>query len=244
MDFSLITDHPDFKDIIDKIMVGESPKDICNWLKVKYPDKDQKHLQISAKSLQDFIDKHDNVVSLVKRDIAMVKVGDEQKVSASLLSNKTYRERILELAKKDIDKELDIKKTVAELVLICRDRMEQVFDKIQENPTNTKADYVLLKYFETLFLALEKFDKISNGPEQVIHQNFTIQILEQHSATIVDTIRETLAEVDPDVSLLFMEKLSLNLGKLREVAAQASVNQDEQLAEAKLLLETVPSLPK
>ncbi|HLG27267.1 MAG TPA: hypothetical protein VI423_05735 [Paenisporosarcina sp.] len=238
MDFALITDHPDYEEIVSKLVTGVSIKDISQWLKVKYPDKSQKHLQLGVKVLQEFANKHVDLEAHLKQDIMAVKAGDQDlshKLSKSLLNNKTYQDRLLELA----NAEVDLKRMVTELVLTCKARMEQVFDKIQENPTNTKGDYVLLKYFEVLFIAMEKFDKIvNNAPDQVIQHNVTMHAMEQHTTIFVEAIRETLAQIDSESALLFMEIFTEKLAKLK--APQNIIpTVESKIAEAKLLRETI-----
>lgn len=245
MDFALIVDHPDYEEIVTKIVSGVNVKDISQWLKVKYNDKEQRHLQLSATLLQDFVNKHVDLESQLRNDILAKKTGNlgltDHKIANSLQNNKTYQERVLELA----SEEIDLKKLVAELVLTCKARMEQVFDRIQENPSNQKGDYVLIKYFETLFIAVEKFNKIVNdAPDQVIQHNITIQAIEQHTAIFQEAIRETLALIDAESALLFIEILT---DKMRAMKApiQVVAPVEERTAEAKLLRESiVPMLEK
>ena len=36
VDYSKLTDHPDFEDIVSKLTSGVKPKDVRDWLKLKY----------------------------------------------------------------------------------------------------------------------------------------------------------------------------------------------------------------
>lgn len=244
-DFSNITDHPDFQDIVSKIVVGDSPKSISTWLKTKYSTNDNKHLQISAKDIQDFADKHADLEAVIRRDIVAVQSSDGEgdlKISSAMLNNKTYRDRLLEIA----DKKIDVSNLVNELVYMCKVRMEQVFDRIQENPAMTKTDYVLLKYFEILINSVEKLDKINNNrPDQIIQHNISIQAIEQNTAYFQEAVRETLAEIDTEAALLFVDKLTqkmklANADKMIENSIPVTV--DAQLDEVRALHEMV--LPK
>lgn len=240
MDFALIVDHPDYEEIVTKIVSGVSIKDISQWLKVKYNDKEQRHLALSAKLLQDFADKHVDLENQLKRDILAKKTGEmtlvDNKIATSLQNNKTYQERLVELA----GAEVDLKKLITELVLTCKSRMEQVFDKIQDNPTNTKTDYVLLKYFEVLFIAMEKFDKIvNNAPDQVIQHNVTIQAVEQHTAIFQEAIRETLSLIDAESALLFMEVFTDKIRTMKAPAQAFAPSVEDRMGEAKLLRDSI-----
>jgi hypothetical protein len=247
MSFSQITDHPDYEEIVSKIVTGDDPKDICQWLKIKFSDKDQKHLQLNIKLIQDFIDKHVNLDEQLKKDVLAIKNGknniaSDYKIPASLANNKTYVERLTQLA----DTKIDIEKMCTELILICRSRMEQVFDKIQENPGNVKGDYVLLKYFETLFVAMEKLDKFVNKtPDQVIQVNIQNQIADQHVAFFQEAIRETLAHMDTESALLFVEILTSKINSTKIPKQSSPLTPDNYEAEAKLLKEVIiPKLEK
>lgn len=238
-DFSSVTDHPDYEEIVSKIAVGDDPKDIVQWLKIKYTDKTQKHLQLNTKTIQDFIDKHADLDAHLKRDVLAVKLGEgssDYKISASLINNKTYMARLQELA----DAKVDVKKMITELVFICKARMEQVFDRIQENPSSMKADYVLLKYFETLFIAMEKFDKIVNeAPDQVIQVNIQNQIAEQHVAIFQEAIRETLTHIDAESALLFMEIFTEKLMQIKLPKQANPITIEKYQSEARILREIV-----
>lgn len=237
MDFSAILLHPDKEEIITKLLTGVLPKKISQWLKLKYSQKEQHHLQISIKLLDEYNRTHvGNLMEHLQRDIAVVKSPDptgEMKVLAkSLLNNKTYRERLLELA----NSQLDIKKMIKDLVLIINERVEQVFDKIQENPTNFKADYVLIKYFELLLNATEKFDKIvNNAPDQIIQHNVSVKMVDQYTAALQEAVRKTLAQIDTESAMLFVEILGQELRKLESPVHTPTIKEVE--GQAKILQE-------
>jgi hypothetical protein len=245
VDFSNILSHPNSEEIISRLVIGDDPKEIAQWLKIKYSEKEQKHLHLSAKVLQEYASKHLDLVGQLRQDLTIVKSGSDDKMqkqlSASLLNNKTYRQRVLELA----DTEIDIKKIVSELVMLCKDRMEQIFDRIQENPTHLKNDYLLVKYFETLFVAVEKYDKIhNNAPDQIIQHNITVQHIDQQVAMLQEAVRKTLAKMDSEASLIFMEYYIEELSKLQAEKLPSPVTVENRQADAKILSEiTLPEIP-
>lgn len=235
MDFSKILAHPDKDEIISKLVNGVKTKDVSDWLKLKYPNSNQAHLRLSGKMLKEFVDNNLDLYNTLKNDIADVKAGNKQdkKIAESLLNNKTYRERLNELA----DNDIDIKRVITEVVFLIRERIEQYFDKIQENPGNLKPDYGLIKWFEVLLNATEKFDKIINkAPDQVIQHNITMQAMDQHTAIFQDVIREVLAELDPEASFLFMDKMREKLSALAPPELDKPLTQEKRLAEAKILM--------
>lgn len=212
--YQKILDHPDKNNIISKLASGESAASVSEYLKLKYSEKDQKHLRLSSKLLSGFIDKYLNQYEHLEKIVSDQKQGKlDKKLAASIINNKTWNERLAE----KVDAELDIKLKVMQVLTLLEARAEQVFDSIQENPANFKGDYVLIKYFELLFNALEKCDKVVNErPDQVIEHNYSIKLVERHSVVLQNAIREVLSEMDPDIASLFLDKLSDKLRELEE----------------------------
>lgn len=238
MDYAKLIEHPDKDKIISKLLEGVLPKDVQNWLKGKYPDK--KNLVLPINMMDEFIKSNfTNYQDQFNKDLAILKnesrMEMELKVSSSLLNNKTYQERMIEYA----DKKIDIEKTYESMIHMAMDRAIQVFDKIQENPSSAKPDYVLVKWFETIFNGLEKFDKHKNSaPEQIINNNYTIQYFDKTNAFYQEIIREILADLDPDTSLRLMDKINAKFRSLQS-PDEKQINIDEQLSEVKLLAETI-----
>lgn len=239
-DFSKLLSHPDKEEIISKLMTGISSKNIADWLKLKYPDANQGHLRLAAANLKEFTDKIDfSTYNQFKND-AIQATTNSSSLPESIKNNKCYKDRLIELA----DKEIDIKRMVQETVMLIRARAEQVFDKIQENPQNMKGDYALIKWFELLLNSLEKCDKVVNErPDQVIQHN--VQVTEMQTAMFQDAIRETMAEVDPEIAFLFMDKLSAKMKTLQEPVPPKLSSlgglafQENRLKEAQILNTTI-----
>lgn len=234
--FDKLLEHPNCQEIISKLINGIKPSDVANWLKLEYPNKDQSHLRLGSNYLKDFIDSNLNLYETLKKDAATIKSGDaDKKISASLRNNKTYQERLAEAA----GTEIDIKKMLTNIGVLIESRLEQYFDRVQQNPENLKPDYGLIKYFELMLNYAEKFNKIVNqAPDQIIQHNVTVQVMDTYVAVLQDCIRETLAEIDSDSAFLFMEKFNekLQILELPDAAKpQKPVSQQDRLLEAKIL---------
>jgi len=237
VDFSKILSHPDYEEVISKLTTGITPKDISDWLKLKYPTKEQSHLRLSSQMLKSFIDGHLDLYTDIRKEIIAAKTNQtiEKKVAASLKNNKTYEERVTEIAEEIGNKELDIHKYMGELVVIGKARLEQYFDKMQSNPENTKPDYGLIKWVETLGNLFEKYDKMINErPDQIIQHNINIQTANQYMAVLQDAIREVLIDELPEKVFIFMEKLSQKVAAL-DLPDHQLPSQNTRLAQAKLL---------
>jgi len=214
-DFSKILAHPNKDEIISKLMTGIKPKDVADWLKLKYPEKEQLHLRLSVSLLKEFTDSHGDMYAQMQQDVAKVKNGQvpAKKIAESLLNNKSYQERLNELA----DKEIDFKKKLRDIVLMIESRLEQYFDKMQENPENLRPDKMLIEWFRLLLEAADKANKVINeAPDMVVQHNVNVQTINQHTIFLQDAIRETMAEVDPQMAFLFMEKMNEKMMLLEE----------------------------
>jgi len=232
-DFSKLLSHPDSEEIIAKLTTGTSVKDITDWLKIKYGKEEQSHLRLPSTLLKQFLDSNLDLYSTMRMDLAKIKSGTiDRQISPALKNNKTYQERMIEIA----DEEVNINKTLSDLIKIIKIRSEQVFDKIQENPSNTKQDYALIKWLELLKSVTTDLDKIvNNRPDQVIQHNVTVQTIEQHTAIFQEAVRETLAEMDPDVAFLFIERMNVKMAALKPPEAEVVLSQEKRLKEAQLL---------
>ena len=240
-DFSLIQQHPDVEEIVDKLLNGTDPKSISDWLKLKYTEDSESHLLVSIKLLKEFQEsEYLNYYDQAKQDLAKVKNKGviNKKLALSIQNNKTYQERLNEA----VDEEINVIKELKALKLLLFSRVEQVFDKIQEDPTiiNSKNDYVLTKYTEQYMSLIEKIDKIvNNRPDQVIQHNYVVQYIEQYQSVIQQAIMETLKEIDSEASFLFMEKLGEKMTSLKvpelNPPNEKKVLQEVQTLSAKLI---------
>jgi hypothetical protein len=99
---------------------------------------------------------------------------------------------------------------------------------------------LLIEYAEVLGNILEKYYKFTENPaDQVIQHNMTIQVVDQHISVFHDVIKEVLAQMDLETSMYFMEVFNDKMSKLKAPDKEAPPNIDMQLAEAKLLSETI-----
>lgn len=212
MDFSVILNHPKRNEIISKILNGISPKEIALWLKNTFNDKDENHLRLSQKIIEQFA-KSDfvNYEKQLNTDLALAEAGD-QKVLSSLKNNKTWKQRVDNL----LEEKVDIKDRLNKMEMLVRDRMEQVFDSIQDNPQATRGDHVLIKYFEHYLKLLETYNKTINlAPDMVIQHNHTVEYIDKRTNFLQDAIYEVLEEMDPSFATTFLDKLHTKLATLQ-----------------------------
>ncbi len=242
-DFSRIINHPDAEEIVGKLVNGVKPKTIVDWLKLQYPQDDQKHLRLGQALLKDFLDSNLDLYATIQSDVKAAKNNNlDKEISDSLKNNKTYKQRISEIA----NKEIDIKNMLVNMETLLRDRIEQVFDKIQQNPDSLKPDYVLIKYLELMMNYAEKYDKIVNqSPDQIIQHNVSVQVMDQYVVILQNCIRQTLAQIDPEASSLFLELFNEEIKKVQlpdNLQPQKPISQANRLIEAQVLSEVANSI--
>src|ERR1700723_102043 len=237
-----ILDHPDKDEIISKLVLGISPKDIHDGLASRYTNISEAKFVISEKSIKSFQDNYLDVYNMIQKDMVKTKQAlvhnTEQDLQLSVQNNTTYKTRMLQLA----NTEIDVRKMVANLCLNIELRVGQIFDTIQEDPRsiNTKIDRVLIDYTEALGNILEKYYMFTENPaDTVIQHNVTLQVVDQHISVFHDVIKEVLSQMDLETSLYFMEVFNEKMAKLKAPSQDAPMNTDMKMAEAKLLNETI-----
>lgn len=237
-----ILDHPDKDEIISKLVIGISAKDIYEWLESKYSNGGGKKFIIAEKSIKSFQENYLDIYNLIQEDIVKSKTAisssTEEQLALSIQNNPTYRNRMLELA----GKELDIRQMVANLCVAIETRVAQVFDEIQEDPRNinTRVDRLLIDYADTLGNILEKYYKFTEAPNnQTINNNVTLHVIDQHISVFHDVIREVLSQMDLETSLYFMEIFNEKMAKLKPSSEKDIPKTETRLAEAKILNETI-----
>ena len=210
-DFSKLVSHPEKQKIISKLLSGDPPKTISEYLKAKYDTDTSMHLSINL--LTEFKTKWLDKPQFIDKIVKDQQAGKlDKKIADSLMNNKTWQERVIDR----VDSEIDLKQKIRDTLVRVEARAEQVFDAIQQNPTNVKLDYVMIKYFEILSDMIEKADKIINErPDTLIQNNISIQMVEQHSVALQEAIREALREFSPEDASKFMEILAKHLNKMK-----------------------------
>ena len=237
-----ILDHPDKDEIIAKLVLDVSAKDIHDWLAAKYTNVSEAKFVIAEKSIKTFKENYLDVYNMIQEDILKTKqalaTSTEAQLELAIKNNPTYKGKMLELA----GKEIDLREMARNLCIAIETRLGQVFDEIQEDPRNinTRVDRVLIEYGELFGAMLEKYYKFTESPADIsIQHNVTLQVVDQHISVFHDVIREVLSQMDLESSMLFMELFNEKMAKLKPPSPADAPNTDVKLAEAKLLNETI-----
>jgi len=234
-----IMEHPDRDELISKLLIQIDAKEVAEWLEAKYSNANEKKFVLSEKAIKEFSDNYLDIYSMVQEDLQKVKSssGDDD-INLSIQNSPAYKDILIKTA----GQELDIRSSLKNLANAIEIRMGQVFDVIQEDPSsiNTRVDNVLIKYAEVFGTLLEKYYKFTEAPEAGMTQNnITVNIVDKQISVVHDTVRETLAQMDLETSMRFMELYSNNISKMKMTEADSIQKPQNRLIEAQILNEEI-----
>lgn len=238
-----ILHHPDKDEIISKLVIGIAPKDIHEWLEMKYSNVSEAKFVIAEKSVKSFKDNYLDVYTIIKEDFLKAKTAlvtgtaDEQ-LTLSVSENNSYKNLVLQT----VGKELNLKDAIYGLIRVVETRLGQIHDSIQEDPRNinSRVDRVLIEYVDKLGALLEKAYKIAlGGPDQIVQHNITVQHIDQHTSIFYEAIKRVLSKMDLESSMYFMEIFNEEMSKLKDPNNRQIQPVEERLAEVKVLNETI-----
>ena len=203
--------HPNKDAIIEKLVSGESTREVESWLKEKYPNKKSYH--ISYMTLQKFRKDNLNIKGDVLEDIKnkrqeIVSEEAEREKASMLLSSKSYRDKIKEIA----NTELDVTRRLLELDAIIETRIEYYYNVLQSGGS-FKDDKLFLEYINTMRSLMQDWKKYIEGftDKRIENNNINVTIVNQQVSILKNVIMDTLSEIDPVYTNLFLDKLSNRL---------------------------------
>lgn len=212
-DFKKILEHPENQTVIDKLLMGGTPKEVCEYLGAKFSKPDEKHLRLSESLLKEFKKQYCDTGKFLDKIVKDEKSGAlDKQITQSLLNTTSWKERVAELA----DDKIDLERKIIEQMSMLEQRQEQIYDKIQQNPENVKLDYVMTKYFELSAMLIERADKVINkAPDQRIEHTYTVKMVEEQSVILQEAIRRVISRLDPHLASTFMDMLSEEMSDLK-----------------------------
>lgn len=241
--YKKILEHPDKDEIISKLVIGITPSDVHDWLKVKYSNVSENKFVISEKVIKlfqsNYLDFYNDMLQDKAKVSSALANGTHNQLELSVKNNPAYHDALLKVA----SKELDIDTIMAKMAINVETRMSQIYDEIQADPRNinTKIERVWIEYIDSLGGLLDKYYKWkqSRQPDQIIQHNVTLQVVDQHISVFHDVIKEVLSQMDLESSQYFLEVFNEKMSKLKAPNPDAGPTQEVRLAEVKLLNETI-----
>lgn len=234
-----ILQHPD-KDEIIAYLISKVPElEIAEKINSKYKSDDNKKYKITASNLSLFKKEYLDVYKMIEKDIKLAKKEKEDSIPADYnVKSSAYKAKMLELA----DKEINIRDMIKNLCMAIEGRIEVIYEEISNSNTNSKTDTVLIGYANTLTNILDKYYKYTEGSGEgniINNNNITIQVLDKHVAVFYETIKEVLANMDFETSLLFMEVFNKKMSKIKEPQEIQTINTDRKYLEVSAFAEEI-----
>ena len=241
--YKKILEHPDKDEIISKLVIGQPPADIHDWLKVKYTNVGEKKFVLSENTLKSFqstyLDFYNDILQDMQKTKSAVAIGAPlESLELAVRNNPAYEDAMVKLA----TGELNVDQMMGKMALNVELRISQIFDAIQSDPNNinTKIDRLLVDYAEMFGNTLDKYYKWKESQaNQTLHANVTLQVVDQHISVFHDVIKEVLSQMDLETSLYFMEVFNEKMAKLKMPDPGAVPTPEMKMAEAKILNETI-----
>ena len=210
---SKIINHPDKERIIEKLLSGESVKEIETWLEKKYPRS--KRLHVSYMTLQKFRSDNLNIKGDVLEDIKnkkneIDKKNIELETKMIVQSSNAYKQKIDEIA----SSELDVTRRLLEMDRLVNSRIEHYFNLL-ETGGSIKEDKIFLEYVNTMKSLMQDWKKYIEGfADKKIEHNINVNIVNEHARILKETILEILREMDPKLIPTFVEKVNYKMRQL------------------------------
>jgi hypothetical protein len=234
-----IKNHPDFEEILCKLIENAEIKDIHEWLAAKYDVVSEKQFIISIKNLKSFKDNYLDFYTAIREDVVKTKhnISAREELKLEIQGTPAYHNALEKYATAEMDIKLIAKRLAAALEV----RLSQVFDLIQEDPRNIKMDRTLIEWFNTFFQYVKDFDAIQNGtPDQInIQNNINIQVIDDHINVIYEIIKEILSKLDYDTSLEFINMFNERMQKVKaptiDVLPVATRMEEAKLIESSII---------
>jgi hypothetical protein len=217
-----ILHHPDFQEILAKLLNSISPKDIAEGLNLRYQEVESKKFQLSERMIKTFKADYLDFYMTMKNDLTALQAPQtpaSQALLDTLNNNIAYKDALTKYA----NTELDIKQRIAQLCSIIEVRTEQVFNNMQEDVGNMRNDRILIEWVSALTSALHELREANEvSPDAIsIQNNISIQVLDTHMDAVFSIIREILTKLDYDTSLAFVDMWHDAMGNLKEKTVEA-----------------------
>jgi len=212
-----ILGHPMKDDIIKWLTQGISVRDVEKRLAEAYPRKNQEHLRISHSTIQAFKGKHLNlkgqVLQAVKEQSYSMRAWAKRKEEEQVVQATTaYQKAIASLA----EEELDVKRELLKIFTIIESRIDALFERLDGNDfSNKDVEKSLQGYLDQFMKVLDQHKKYVEGYKETTEHNINITVMNDQVTVLRESIRETMAEVDPGLAIQFMNKLNT---KMRDLA--------------------------
>lgn len=243
--YQKILHHIDREEIISKLLIGTSEEEIAESLEARYSLPEEKKFHVSKAALKNFRENHLDFYQDMLEDFSSAKKQIQAGASPDdvklVLSNSSDYKALLI---KNAESELDVRAKIRTLCDALEQRFAAVFDAAMNDPDSIdlRKERILNELGANLGVLLEKYLKMVESPQDSITtQNIQINIMNDHVAVLQECIRETLAQMDTESSLFFLDVFSKKMEALKptEQPSQKLLSQAEKMAQVEMIQEKI-----
>lgn len=213
---SKLAGHPKLEEITRWLLDGVSVREVESRLNQLYPSESDAHLRVAFSTLQNFRKEHLNASDKVLEDIKAVSSITKDTIKREVLQaeveqSSAYKDKINQI----VDEQLVVTKELTKIFTIMEARIEKIYNQVQKSEfIDGRQERLLIQYMEQIQGALEKYSKHESGYSSEMNVNISIAAANDQIFLIREAVRETLAEVEPSLSVIFMEKLHARMDQL------------------------------
>ena len=201
--------HPAKEEITERLLHGESPESVAQWLRQKYTrDKrmwfDKMTLQAYRKN---FLNLDGEVLADIKKERKeRVKEEKEKHAVQVVQATDAYQLAKVEAAEQYVLQISDTRNRLEELYLKVMERIAI----LESKPVSHLNDKVICEYLNLLGKTFKDFFEMERSvkADEQTTVEIDIQRIEQELKAIKTAIREAISEICPQVWPTFLEKLS------------------------------------
>lgn len=204
--FKKITEHSDKDEIVEKLIAGESTRNIEKWLKQKYPHN--KKLQVSYISLQSFRKNHLKLDAEVLKDLQkerrqlQVQKRAEQE-QETVQHMRTYQAGLANYVQ---DSLIDYNQEILMMMEQCRHGIEQLTE-MNDNKGSHLNHQALAMYLEKYKGVIEMHHKMiaeqKKADENKLEEDY--ETLNRKMEILVESVREAFNQTNPEGLFLFVQ---------------------------------------
>jgi hypothetical protein len=214
MAFEKINSHPDRSTIVRMLARGDGVRAVAKYLREKYPRNKKMHL--TANTLQRFRSEKLNIegeaLEAIKDATKQKKeITAEEQTDKQIKNNPIFQEKI----KEAVEFHVDLQKELKELLVLIKARTEDLFDRASRGDITVNEEANLQRYFQSWTTTIERWAKyIEKIADKTVETNVNITVIEDQMSVIREAIRETLAELQPEVAIKFLDKINSKMAGL------------------------------
>jgi len=229
---SKIMSHPDKEEIIKWLTDGTSVRDIESRLAQRYPKRNQAHLRASFSTIQSFkktyLNLNQDLIEKVRESKRLSeKIINQEEIKAGVEATASYKDAIKNLA----EAEMDTRQEILKVWTIIENRLSVLFDKASENNyIDNKIETLMQGYLNQFMNVISQQKKYEEGFREQVDVNINVNVMTDQVRMMQDALRETLEDVDPELTVLFM-------GKLNEKMKTASLGITPEAAKHSLIID-------